>query len=70
MPQNDLIYWVCKDYDYDTINKSFSFDRFKEKYFTSVGETPLYDRYYSGDTSFYEEYEDTDLDYDSETDNF
>ena len=70
MPQNDLIYWVCKDYDYDTINKSFSFDRFKEKYFTSVGEIPLYDRYYSGDTSFYEEYEDTDLDYDSETDNF
>lgn len=69
LPQNDLIYWISKDYDYASINKAFDEQRFKDKCFTSVKEIPIYDRYYSGDTSFYDEYESLDIGYDSESDN-
>lgn len=70
MPQNDLIYWVAKDYNYDELNPNFSFDRFVKKNFTDKGIIPLYKRYYSGDISFYEEYEVSGYELDTESDNF
>ena len=69
MPQNDLIYWVCKDYDYASYNKKYDEKRFIEKNFKPYNEIPIYDRYYSGDTTFYDEFETSLLDYDSESDN-
>jgi len=42
LSQNDLIYWVCKDYNYD-----FDEKRFKAKFFPKS--EPLYDKYMRGD---------------------
>lgn len=42
LSQNELIYWVCKEHNYQ-----FNEERFKKKYFKNS--VPLYDRYMRGD---------------------
>lgn len=42
LPQNDLVYWICKDYKYE-----FDEERFLSKYFKN--RTPLYTLYMAGE---------------------
>lgn len=69
IPQNDLIYWICKDYDYAEMNPSYDEKRFIDKYFKPTQEIPIYERYYSGDLSIYDEYGCDLIDYDIELQN-
>lgn len=42
IPQNDLVYWICKDYDFE-----FDEERFLDKYFKDS--EPMYTRFMRGD---------------------